>query len=93
VLIASGISAFLPLPGLQIIGLNGLLLVSLIYFMQGLGVVVFYLQRASVPPLLRSLAYVLLVIQPLFLLGVAALGLFDLWIDFRHTGKKQEEAP
>jgi uncharacterized protein YybS (DUF2232 family) len=93
VLIASGISSFLPFLGMQIVGLNVLLLVSLVYLVQGLGVLVFYLNRASVPPILRSLAYIFLVIQPLFLLGVAAIGLFDLWFDFRRTGNKQEEAP
>jgi uncharacterized protein YybS (DUF2232 family) len=93
VLIASGISSFLPFLGMQIVGLNVLLLVSLVYLLQGLGVMAFYLNRASVPPILRSLAYILLVIQPLFLLGVAAFGLFDLWFDFRRTGNKQEEAP
>jgi uncharacterized protein YybS (DUF2232 family) len=93
VLIASGISSFVPLPGMQIVGLNVLLLVSLVYLVQGLGVMVFYLNRASVPPILRSLAYIFLVIQPLFLLGVAAFGLFDLWFDFRRTGNKREETP
>ena len=78
---------------MQIVGLNVLLLVSLVYLVQGLGVMVFYLNRASVPPILRSLAYIFLVIQPLFLLGVAAFGLFDLWFDFRRTGNKREETP
>jgi uncharacterized protein YybS (DUF2232 family) len=83
----------MPLPGLRIAGLNVLLLVGLVYLLQGLGVMVFYLNRTSVPPILRGLAYVFLVIQPLFLLGVAALGLFDLWCDFRRTRNKQEETP
>jgi uncharacterized protein YybS (DUF2232 family) len=93
VLIASGIGSFLPLHGLQTVGLNMLFLVSLVYLVQGLGVMAFFLKRASVPPILRRLAYLLLVIQPLFLLGVAAFGLFDLWFDFRRTGNKQEETP
>jgi uncharacterized protein YybS (DUF2232 family) len=93
VLIASGISSFVPLPAMQIVGLNGLLLVGLVYLVQGLGVMVFYLNRASVPPILRSLAYIFLLIQPLFLLGVTAFGLFDLWFDFRRIGNKQEESP
>ena len=93
VLIASGIGSFVPLPGMQIVGLNVLLLVGLVYLIQGLGVMVFYMNRAAVPPILRSLAYIFLVIQPLFLLGMAAFGLFDLWFDFRRTGNKQEETP
>jgi len=93
VLIASGISSFVPLPGMQIAGLNVLLLVSLVYLVQGLDGMVSYLNRAAVPPILRSLTYIFLVIQPLFLLGVAAFGLFDLWFDFRRTGNKREETP
>jgi uncharacterized protein YybS (DUF2232 family) len=93
VLIASGVGSFTPISGLQIVGLNVLFLVSLVYLVQGLAVMVFFLNRASVPPILRSLAYILLVIQPLILLGVAAFGLFDLWFDFRRTGNKQEETP
>jgi uncharacterized protein YybS (DUF2232 family) len=93
VLITGGISSLVPLPGMRIVGLNALLLVGLVYLVQGLGIMVFYLNRASVPPLVRSLAYIFLVIQPLFLLGVAAFGLFDLWFDFRRTGNRQEETP
>ncbi|HSF33228.1 MAG TPA: YybS family protein [Candidatus Tectomicrobia bacterium] len=91
VLIASGICYFVPLPGLRMIGLNGLLLVSLVYLVQGLSIMGFYLNKASVPSVMRTLAYVFLVIQPLLLLGVAAFGLFDLWFDFRRTSKKREE--
>jgi uncharacterized protein YybS (DUF2232 family) len=91
VLIGGGISSFLPLPGLQDVGLNVLVLVSLVYLVQGLGVMVFYMNRASVPPIWRGLVYFLLVIQPLFLLGVAAFGLFDLWCDFRRIAHQQEK--
>jgi uncharacterized protein YybS (DUF2232 family) len=91
VLIASGLCATAPLPSMQIIGLNVLLLVSVVYLVQGLGIMVFYLNRASVPSIFRSLVYLVLVIQPLFLLGVAACGLFDLWFDFRRIGDKREE--
>jgi uncharacterized protein YybS (DUF2232 family) len=92
VLIASGICYFVPLAGLRIAGLNTLLLVSLVYLVQGLGIMVFYLHKASVPPIFRNTAYLFLAIQPLLLLGVAAFGLFDLWFDFRHIGNKREEA-
>jgi uncharacterized protein YybS (DUF2232 family) len=92
VLIASGICYFIPVSGLRVVGLNMLLLVSPVYLVQGLAVMVSYLHKASVPPILRSIAYLFLVIQPLLLLGVAAFGLFDLWFDFRRLGHKREEA-
>jgi uncharacterized protein YybS (DUF2232 family) len=91
VLIASGICYFAPFPGMRIVGQNVLLLVSLVYLVQGLGIMVFYLNRTSMPSIFRSLAYIFLLIQPLLLLGVAAFGLFDLWFDFRRTGNKREE--
>jgi uncharacterized protein YybS (DUF2232 family) len=92
ILIASGLCSFAPLPNLQLVGLNALLLVSLVYLIQGLCIMVFYLHKASVPPLFRSIAYILLAIQPLLLLGVAAFGLFDLWFDFRRVSNKREES-
>jgi uncharacterized protein YybS (DUF2232 family) len=91
VLIASGICYVVPLPGMQVVGVNMLLLISPVYLVQGLGVMVFYLNRTSVPAMLRSLTYIFLVIQPLLLVGVTAFGLFDLWFDFRRTGNKREE--
>ena len=91
VLITSGLCYFLPVPGMRMVGVNVLLLVSLVYLVQGLGVMVFYLNKTSVPSILRTLAYVFLVIQPLLLLGVAVFGLFDLWFDFRRIGTKREE--
>jgi uncharacterized protein YybS (DUF2232 family) len=93
VLIASGICYFVPFPGMRVIGQNVLLLVSLVYLVQGLGIMAFYLNRTSMPPIFRSLAYMFLLIQPLLLLGVAAFGLFDLWFDFRRTVNKREETP
>jgi uncharacterized protein YybS (DUF2232 family) len=93
VLIASGICCFVPLPSLRMAGVNVLLLVGLLYLVQGFGVMGFYLNRTSMPVIFRSLAYLFLLIQPLLLLGVAAFGLFDLWFDFRHLGNKREETP
>jgi uncharacterized protein YybS (DUF2232 family) len=92
VLIAGGLCSFMPLPSLRLVGLNVLLLVSLVYLIQGLCVMVFYLHKASVHPLFRGIAYLFLVIQPLLLLGVAAFGLFDLWFDFRRLSNKREES-
>jgi uncharacterized protein YybS (DUF2232 family) len=92
VLIASGLVSFLPIPFLQSVGLNVLLLAGIIYLVQGLSILLFYMNKASVPPIFRGIAYLLLLIQPLLLLGVAAFGLFDLWFDFRRLRNKREDA-
>jgi uncharacterized protein YybS (DUF2232 family) len=92
VLIAAGLAGVLPLPAVQTAGLNVLCLVGAVYLVQGLAIVRFYLAKASVPPVLRLLAYCFLLVQPLLLLGVAAFGLFDLWFDFRRLRRKREDS-
>jgi len=62
-----------------------------LYLAQGLGITVFYLHRGSVPVMWRAVVYLLLIVQPLLLLGVAAFGLFDLWCDFRRLHQKRED--
>jgi uncharacterized protein YybS (DUF2232 family) len=89
-LIGSGLACFLPLPGLLTLGLNLLLVVGFLYLLQGLAILTYYLNKIAVPPILRGLAYLVLVLQPLLLLGVAAFGLFDLWCDFRRIRNIQE---
>jgi hypothetical protein len=41
-----------------------------------------------VPRFLRCATYILIIFQQIFTLLVAALGLFDLWGDFRRLKKK-----
>lgn len=91
VLIAGGILFFLPISFLSSAGLNLVLLVGPLYMLQGAGIVVFYLRKGAVPVMFRWLAYLFFVIQPLLLLGVAALGLFDFWFDFRRLHQQKEE--
>ena len=91
ILIGGGILLFLPPPLLRGVALNVLLLVAPLYLLQGIGIVVFYLNRGPAPILIRWLAYLFLVLQPLLLLGVAGFGLFDLWFDFRRLHRHKEE--
>ena len=45
-LIAGGLCYLLPLTSMQTVGLNALLLVGLIYAVQGLGIIMFYFQKS-----------------------------------------------
>lgn len=58
------------------------------YFLQGLAIVAYYLDRFGLPMSLRIGTYLLIAIQQLLAAVVLALGIFDLWGDFRrlHTG-------
>lgn len=87
-LIASGFSLFFPVPDwARLIAVNLLLLVSAVYFAQGLAVIAFFFHKNNVPRFLRGLTYLLIIFQQIFTLMVVGLGLFDLWGDFRRLGK------
>lgn len=68
------------------IGINGLIILMMIYLFQGLAVISFYFETRRVPMFLRIIIYTLLVIQQVLALVVAGLGFFDTWADFRRLG-------
>ena len=80
-----GCGGFLMLPGstLKIIGINGLLVLLMIYFFQGIAIVSFFFEKKQFPRLLRIFFYSLIAIQQIILLVVIGLGLFDMWLNFR----------
>lgn len=82
-LIASGILFLTPGKGLYVIGLNLLIVSLMIYFYQGIAIVLFYMRKKTLPYFLKVIIYFLIIIQPLLLLFVILLGIFDVWADFR----------
>ena len=89
-LIAAGFSMLLPTSSVTTPALNILLVVILLYFLQGMAVVMAMIKRSSVSALVRIVLYALLIIQPYLLAVIAGIGLFDLWVDFRTPKKTQE---
>jgi uncharacterized protein YybS (DUF2232 family) len=87
VAIASGVLLLFGHPGLKMLGINGLIVMMMVYFFQGIAIVSFYFEKKQFPKILRILLYGLIAIQQLLLLVVVALGFFDIWIDFRRTRK------
>jgi uncharacterized protein YybS (DUF2232 family) len=87
--IACGFILFVPAGGaLKIFALNILLIMAVCYFIQGLAVIAYFFHKNNVPRFLRSATYILIVFQQMFTVLVTALGLFDLWGDFRRLKKK-----
>lgn len=80
------IGLFLPISGLKIVALNLLIVLLFVYFFQGIAIVSFFLNRKNAPFVLKIFFYALLAIQPLLVLLIAVLGLFDTWINFRKFG-------
>jgi uncharacterized protein YybS (DUF2232 family) len=86
--IASGLSLLLPWADLQIVALNVLIVLGSIYFIQGLSIAAFYFEKWNMPFSLRCLIYAIVMLQQFASLATAALGLFDMWFDFRKMAKK-----
>jgi len=87
VAIASGGLLLFGHPGIKMFGINGLIVIMMIYFFQGIAIVSFYFDKKQFPKVLRAILYSLIAIQQLLLLVVIAVGFFDMWIDFRRTRK------
>ena len=85
--IVSGALLLFGHPGLKMLGINGLIVMMMIYFFQGIAIVSFYFEKKEFPKLLRAILYGLIAIQQLLLIVVIAMGFFDTWIDFRRTRK------
>jgi uncharacterized protein YybS (DUF2232 family) len=86
--IVSGLLLLIPARGIKMIGINGLFILLTVYFFQGIAIVSFFFNKKNFPRLARFILYGLIVIQQFFLLGVIALGLFDMWLDFRKLTPK-----
>ncbi|MFW6081898.1 MAG: YybS family protein [Desulfosalsimonas sp.] len=69
---------------LSFVGINGLILLMMIYLFQGLAVISFYFESKRVPVFLRLLIYAFFAIQQVFALLIVGLGFFDTWADFRR---------
>ena len=82
--IGSGVCFLIGIPPLRVVGLNGLIVLLGLYFLQGLSIAAFLFRRFQLPRFLATLSVILLVFQPFFTLLVAGLGLFDVWFSFRR---------
>jgi uncharacterized protein YybS (DUF2232 family) len=91
--IAGGLIALLSAGDLIYIGLNLLVICTFVYLMQGLSIIGFLFKQKKVPPFAAFIFYFLIFIQQYILLLVVAVGLFDLWVDFRKYIKPLKERP
>jgi uncharacterized protein YybS (DUF2232 family) len=86
--IASGLIMLIPATGIRLLGVNGLLVLLTIYFMQGIAVVSFYFEKKKLPRIIRVVLYMMIAFQQLLLLVIICIGLFDMWINFRKLDTK-----
>lgn len=88
-LIVAGFAMLAGVPAVNTVALNVLIVTLSLYAIQGLAIVSHFFARFTVPTAVRAIIYLILVLQPYLAVVVAALGIFDLWGNFR-TPRKPE---
>lgn len=83
VAIGAGLFAILPIQLFRIIGINSLVLISIVYCFQGISIAVFFMNKWNVPLMLRSFFYVMIIFQSFGTLILLIFGIADIWFDFR----------
>lgn len=93
--IACGVVMLTPATGIRLLGINGLLVLLTVYFMQGIAILSFYFEKKGLPRFVRVVLYTMIAFQQLFLLIVIGIGLFDMWVNFRKidTNKHKTDLP
>lgn len=92
IFIISGALLFVPQKDINFIDLNVFLVVCFIYLLQGLAIVSFLFQTKNVPVFIRYLFYFFVAVQQLLMIPITAIGLFDIWVDFRKHIQKNQAA-
>ncbi|MGE0156514.1 MAG: YybS family protein [Geobacter sp.] len=90
-LIVAGFSMLATTPLITTPALNVLAVLAVLYFCQGLAVLLTMIARTSYAGVLKVMMIAVLLLQPYLAPVVAFIGIFDLWGDFRTPRTKQEE--
>jgi Predicted membrane protein len=90
IFIISGGLFFVPHKDINFFSLNIFLVACFIYLLQGLAIVSFLFQNKNVPLFFRYLFYFLIAVQQILMIPIMAIGLFDIWIDFRKFFQKDQ---
>jgi hypothetical protein len=88
-LIGSGLLIVLPDSGMQMLGINGLIVTFTIYFFQGIAIVAFILEKKHIPRILQTFIYTMIALQQILVLVVVGIGIFDMWIDIRKLDRSE----
>jgi uncharacterized protein YybS (DUF2232 family) len=82
-LIAAGGLLLVPVSLVRIISLNLVIVCMFVYLLQGLSIISFLFKTKNVHRSFRMLFYFLIFAQQYLILLLAAVGVFDLWVNFR----------
>ena len=91
VVILLGAFTLIPAHPIRVIGINGLILVSIVYCFQGMAIAVFFMDKWHIPILFRSFFYVMIVFQSFGTVLLLFLGIADIWFNFRKLNVTPNE--
>jgi len=85
--IASAALALVPIEPIGTIGMNLLILVSMLFVFQGISILVYFFNKWNMPVMFRYLLYIIAIIQSSGTVLLLAVGIADIWLDFRRLNK------
>lgn len=89
--IACGFMLMLPIEGIKISAVNGLMVFMTIYFFQGIAITSYFFEKKDIPPIIRIIFYSFIGMQIFLLMLVTVIGFFDMWLDFRKLATEKNE--
>jgi len=89
--IGCALMLLLPVSFFKMLALNGMVVLTIIYFFQGIAIISFYFEKKKIPMPVRALLYGTIIIQQIFLLVIAGIGFFDVWLNFRQLGSNNNK--
>ncbi|MDW7771805.1 MAG: DUF2232 domain-containing protein [Desulfobulbaceae bacterium] len=72
-------------------GLSLFIVSTLLFFFQGLAVLIFFMDRWNIPLYLKIIIYGILILQSYGLLMISIAGISDVWVDFRRKWKSEDQ--
>lgn len=91
-LIAALILIIMPQEATKIAGWNLGIIYSIVYLAQGVAIIEYYLRKGRIQPVIRSLIHVFILMLPPVIACAIALGVVDIWADFRKVRAPAKQA-
>ena len=89
--IGAAIIALLPLGIGRLVGINGTIILGIIYFFQGFSIFVFFMHKWNVPLLIRAFFYGMMLFQSFGTILLLVIGVGDVWFDLRRLHKTNND--
>lgn len=86
--IFSAALALIPMEPFRNIGINLLILVSMVFVFQGISILVYFFNKWNMPLIFRWFLYIIAVIQSSGTIVLLAIGIADVWLDLRRLNKE-----